>query len=120
MAIEELNNRIQEIVSEIRNSGDLDSLKESADLIVKYSQLQACVTSSLEIALDTVLKQNMILACNMLLARRDNLLKDCSSKLGPKDLANLRTGHFDHQEVFDSDILSQVEDIQKAFNNQRF
>ena len=85
-------------------------MRESADLIGKYSQLQASVTSSLEIALDTVLKQNMTLACNILLARRDSLLKDCSSKLGPKDLPNLRTGHFDQQEVLDSDILSQVED----------
>ena len=109
MAIEELNNRIQELASEIRSSGDLDIVKESADLIGKYSQLQASVTS-LEIALDTVLKQNMTLACNMLLARRDSLLKDCSSKLGPKDLANLRTDHYDQQEVFNSDILSQVED----------
>ena len=75
------------------------TLRESADLIGKYSQLQASVTSSLEIAVDTVLKQNMTLACNMLLARRDRLLKDCSSKLGPKDLANLCTGHFDQQEV---------------------
>ena len=54
--------------------------------------------------------KNITLACNMFLARRDNLLKDCSSKLGPKDLANLRIGHFDHQEVLDSDILFQVED----------
>ena len=46
----------------------------------------------------------------MLLARRDSLLKDCSSKLGPKDLANLRTDHFDQQEIFNLDILSQVED----------
>ena len=106
MAIEELNNRIQELATEIRGSG----IKESADLVIKYSQLQASVTSSLEIALDTVLKQNMTLACNMLLARRDSLLKDWSSKLGPKDLANLRTDHFDQQEVFNSDILSQVED----------
>ena len=46
----------------------------------------------------------------MLPARRDSLLKDCSLKLGPKDLANLRTGHFDQQEVFDSDVMSQVQD----------
>ena len=52
----------------------------------------------------------MTLTCNMLLARKDKLLKDCSSKLGPKDLTNLHTGHFYQQEVFDSDILSQVED----------
>ena len=110
MAIEELNNRIQELATEIRGSEDLDTVKESADLMIKYSQLQASVTSSFEIALDTVLKQNMTLACNTLLARRDSLLKDCSSKLGPKDLANLRTDHFDQQEVFNSDILSQVED----------
>ena len=110
MAIEELNNRIQELATEIRGSEDLDTVKESADLMIKYSQLQASVTSSLEIALDTVLKQNMTLACNMLLQRRDSLLKDCSSKLGPKDLASLRTDHFDQQEVFNSDILSQVED----------
>ena len=96
MAIEELNNRIEELASEIRNSEDLETVRESADLIVKYSHLQASVTSSLEIALDTVLKQNMTLACNMLLARRDNLLKDCSSKRIPKNLANLPTGHFDH------------------------
>ena len=110
MAIEELNNRMQELANEIRSSGDLDTVKESADLIVKYLQLQASVTSSLEIALDTVLKQNMTLTCNMLLARRDSLLKDCSSKLGPKDLANLRTDHFDQQEVFNSDFLSHVDD----------
>ena len=110
MAIEELNNRIQELATEIRSSEDLDTVKESADLMIKYSQLQASVTSSLEIALDTVLKENMTLACSVLLARRDSLLKDCSSKLGPKDLASLCTDHFDQQEVFNSDILSQVED----------
>ena len=110
MAIEELNNRIQELATEIRSSEDLDTVKESADLMIKYSQLQASVTSSLEMALHTVLKQNMTLACNMLLARKDSLLKDCSSKLGPKDFANLHTDHFDQQEVFNSDILSQVED----------
>ena len=54
MAIEELNNRIQELASEIRSSGDLDTVKQFADLIGKYSQLQASVTSSLEIALDTI------------------------------------------------------------------
>ena len=95
MAIEELNSRIQELANKIRSSADLDTVKESADLIGKYFQLQASVTSSLEIALDTVLKQNMSLVCNMLLARRDSLLKDCSSKLGPKDLANLHTDRFD-------------------------
>ena len=103
---EELNNRIQELASEMRSPGDLDTVKESPDLIVKYSQLQASVTASLEIVLDTVLKQNMTLACNILLARRDSLLKACSSKLGPKDLANLHTDRFDQQEVFNSDILS--------------
>ena len=110
MATEELNNRMQELATGIRSSEDLDTVKESADLMIKYSQLQASVTSSFEIALDTVLKQNMTLACNMHLARRDSLLKDCSSKLGRKDLANLRTDHFDQQAVFNSDILSQVED----------
>ena len=39
MAIEELNNRIQELASEIRSSGNLDTVRESADLIGKYSQL---------------------------------------------------------------------------------
>ena len=63
MAIEELNNRMQELANE--SPGDLDTVKESAELIVKYLQLQASVTSSLEIALKTVLKQNMTLACNM-------------------------------------------------------
>ena len=76
MTIDELNNRIQELASEIRSSGDLDTDRESADLIGKYSQLQASVTSSLEIALDTVLKQNMTLTCNMFLAKRDSLFKD--------------------------------------------
>ena len=64
---------MQELANEIRSSGDPDTVKESADHIVKYSQLQASVTSSVEIALDTVLKQNMTIACNMLLARRDSL-----------------------------------------------
>ena len=85
-------------------------MKESAELIVPYSQLQTSVTSSLEIALDNAFKQNIIPNCNLLLARRNNLLKDRSYNLGPKDLANLCTGPFDQQEVFDSDVLSQVED----------
>ena len=62
MALEELNSRIQSLANEIRHSEDLDSVKESTDLIVKFSQLQTSITSSLEIALDTVLKQNMTLA----------------------------------------------------------
>ena len=107
MVIEELNNRIQELASEIRNSGDLDTVREYANLIVKYLQPQASIIASVGITLDTVLKQNM------LLAGRDNLLKDCSSKLGPKDLANLHRGYFDQQEVFDSDILSRVDHDQR-------
>ena len=63
----------------------------------------------MDIALGTVFKQNMTLACNLLLCGRDNFLKDCNSKLGPKDLATLRTGPFDQQEVFDSLVLSRVE-----------
>ena len=49
LAIEKLNSRIQQLVSEIRNSGDPDTVRESADLIGKYSQLQASVTSYLQI-----------------------------------------------------------------------
>ena len=47
MALKELNSRFQELASEIKNSGDLDTVRESAELIVIYSQLQASVTSSL-------------------------------------------------------------------------
>ena len=47
MAIDDLNSGIQELATEIRSSGDLDTVRESADLIGKYSQLQASVTSSL-------------------------------------------------------------------------
>ena len=80
----------------------------SAALIVEFCQLQFLITNSLEIALDTVLKQNVTLACNKLLCRHDTL-KECGSK-GPKGLVNLRTGPYDQEEVFDSDVLSQVED----------
>ena len=110
LALEELSNRVQTLSEEIQESDDLAAIKDSASLISRFCQLQSSITSSMDIALDTVLKQNMTLACNLLLCRRDNLLKDCNSKLGPKDLATLRTGPFDQQEVFDSHVLSEVED----------
>ena len=103
-------NRIQVLSDDIKNANDLDSVREPAEVIVKLSQLQSSITSSLKIVVDTVLKQNKIMACNMLLFRRDKLLKDCSSKLGLEYLANLCTEPFDPEEVFDSDMLSQVED----------
>ena len=106
MAIEELNNRMQELANEIRRSGYCEGVSRShceVFTIPGFSHFFSgdCFAHCFEAKYDV---------CNMLLARRDSLLKDCSSKLGPKDLANLRTDHFDQQEVFNSDIFSQVED----------
>ena len=109
-ALEELNGRINTLSEEIRTFDDVSDIREIAILISKYSQMQSSITSSLEIALDTVLKQNMTMACNLLLARRDNLLKDCNTKIGPKDIARLRTESFIHSEVFSSELVSNVED----------
>ena len=67
MVLEEMNIRIKSLSDDIKNSNHLDSVKEFTEVIVKFSQLVSSVTSSLEIALDTVLKQNMTMACNMLL-----------------------------------------------------
>ena len=64
MVLEELNIRIQNRANEIRNTEDVESVKESAELIVKFSQLQNSITSLLDIALDTVLEQKLTLTCN--------------------------------------------------------
>ena len=66
MAVEELHIRIHSLSDDINYSNDLDPVKVSAELIVKFSQLHSSIISSLELALDTLLKQNMTMACNML------------------------------------------------------
>ena len=53
----------------------------------------------------------MTLASNLLLCKRNILLKKCSSRQGPKDQAILRTGPFDALDVFHSDFIAEGEDI---------
>ena len=60
-------------------------------------------------ALDDVLDTSMSLASNLLLNRRDNFLKLCHRDVTDKDIARLRNASLTKKELFNSRVLSEVE-----------
>ena len=71
--------------------------------------LQNSTMGCLGMALDDVLDTSMSLASNLLLNRRDNFLKLCHRDVTDKDIARLRNASLTKKELFNSKVLSEVE-----------
>ena len=71
--------------------------------------LQSTTMGCLGKALDDVLDTSMTLASNMLLNRRDNFLKLCHRDVTHKDIVRLRNASLTKKELFNSKVLSEVE-----------
>ena len=71
--------------------------------------LQFTTMGCLRKALDDVLDTSMTLASNLLLNRRDKFLKLCHRDVTDKDIARLRNASLTKKELFNSKVLSEVE-----------
>ena len=76
--------------------------------IWSWLQMLDRLIASLELSLDSLLCQNMTLACNLSLARRDTLLYDCH-KISSEDRLTLRNASFTDTELFPSSAVTQAE-----------
>ena len=108
-ALEEINFRILDYAEEIKDKSGDPEISSAVDFIIKHCQLQQSITASIEKALDTVLNQTMTSACNLLLTRRDTLLRDVSSNISSQDISSLRTSSVTSREVFPAEMINQVE-----------
>ena len=108
-AVVEINTRIQSLSKDIISSEDQEDIQESAELIAKYASLQARILQSIEKALDTLCEQNLTMACNLALNRRDNLLQSTKPNIALEDISGLRTSSFTGKDLFPSASVSNVE-----------
>ena len=82
--------------------------EDNLDMILTSTSMLDRIIASLELSLDSLLCQNMTLACNMSLARRDTLLYDCH-KISSEDKLTLTNTSFTDTELFPSSAVTQAE-----------
>ena len=100
-ATEELERHFA-IIKSAENETDFNNALE---YVQECLQLQASVNQSL----DSLLGSSMTMSANMLLSRRDNYLKNCSTDVTEDDISRLRNAPFTSNEVFPVDMLSEVQ-----------
>ena len=93
----------------MKESVDQEDIQQSMNFIQNCLHLQSTTMGCLGKALDDVLDTSMSLASNMLLNRRDNFLKLCHRDVTDKDIARLRNASLTKKELFNSKVLSEVE-----------
>ena len=108
-AIEKSTNEMFSEVSKMKESVDQEDIQQSMNFIQNCLHLQSTTMGCLGKALDDVLDTSMSFASNMLLNRRDNFLKLCHRDVTDKDIARLRNASLTKKELFNSKVLSEVE-----------
>ena len=108
-AIEKSTNEMFSEVAKMKESVDQEDIQQSMNFIQNCLHLQSTTMGCLGKALDDVLDTSMSLASNMLLNRRDNFLKLCHRDVTDKDIARLRNASLTKKELFNSKMLSEVE-----------
>ena len=93
----------------MKESVDQEDIQQSMNFIQNCLHLQSTTTGCLGKALDDVLDTSISLASNLLLNRRDNFLKLCHRDDTDKDVARLRNASLTKKELFNSKVLSEVE-----------
>ena len=105
-AIMELNERIGSLGEDMK--ADTKKSDEAIDMLLNSANMQARIIESLETALESVLGQTMTMACNMVLSRRDTLLKSIQ-RISSEDFLALRNSPFTESELFPTNAINNVE-----------
>ena len=108
-AIEKATNEMFTEVEKLKDSVVQEDIQQSMNFIQNCLHLQSTTMGCLGKALDDVLDTSMTLASNLLLNRRDNFLKLCHRDVTDKDIAKLRNASLTKKELFNSKVLSEVE-----------
>ena len=108
-AIEKATNEMFTEVDKLKDSVVQEGILQSMNFIQNCLHLQSTTMGCLRKALDDVLDTTMTLASNLLLSRRDNFLKLCHKDVTDKDIAKLRNASLRKKELFNSNVLSEVE-----------
>ena len=108
-AIEKSTNEMFSEVSKMKESVDQEDIQQSMNFLQNCLHLQSTTMGCLGKALDDVLDTSLSLASNMLLNRRDNFLKLCHRDVTDKDIARLRNASLTKKALFNSKVLSEVE-----------
>ena len=93
----------------MKESTDQEDIQQSMNFIQNCLLLQSTTMGCLGKALVDILDTSMTLASNLLLNRRDNFLKLCHRDVTDKDIARLRNASLTKKELFNSKVLSEVE-----------
>ena len=108
-AMEKATNEMFSEIDKMKDSVDQEDIQQSMNYIQNCLHLQTSTMGYLGKALDDVLDTSMSLASNLLLNRRDNFLKFCHRDVTDKDIARLRNASLTKKELFNSKVLSEVE-----------
>ena len=79
------------------------------EFIQNCLHLQSSTMNSLGKALDDILDTSMTLTSNLLLNSRDHFLRLCYRDVTDKDIARLRNASLTKKELFNSKVLSEIE-----------
>ena len=93
----------------MRESVVQEDIQQSMEFIQNCLRLQSTTMGCLGKTLDDVLDTSMTLSSNLLLNRRDNFLKLCHRDVTDKDITKLRNASLTKKELFNSKVLSEVE-----------
>ena len=107
--IEKSTNEMFSEVAKMKESVDQEDIQQSMNFLQNCLHLQSTTMGCLGKALDDVLDTSISVASNMLLNRRDNFLKLCHRDVTDKDIARLRNASLTKKELFNSKVLSEVE-----------
>ena len=108
-AMEKATNEMFSEIDKMKDSVDQEDIQQSMNYIQNCLHLQTSTMGYLGKALDDVLDTSVSLASNLLLTRRDNFLKLCHRDVTDKDIARLRNASLTKKELFNSKVLSEVE-----------
>ena len=108
-AIEKATNEMFTEVDKLKESVVQEDIQQSMNFIQNCLHLQSTTMGCLGKALDDVLATSMRMASNLSLNRRDNFLKLCHKDVTDKDISKLRNASLTEKELFNSKVLSEVE-----------
>ena len=108
-AIEKATNEMFSEADKLKESVVQEDIQQSMEFIQNCLHLQSSTMNSLGKALDDVLDTSMTLASNLLLNRRDHVLRLYHRDVTDKNIARLRNASLTKKELFNSKVLSEVE-----------
>ena len=115
-SIQQLNGRFEGFCEDTKQG---EPSPESIDMALSAVKMQSRIIDSMDTALECILNQTMTLVCNIVLARRDTMLKDCK-KLSCEDQLKLRNSSFVDSDLFPTEAINVAENnLLKRASTQR-